>query len=215
MTVLNEGRMSRRVGILSVAFDLGGVVVDVDKSHLAALVPPGLDIDDTLARAWFGERHDRLSVGQLSGDDYLDGAAAILGITTAAARAAWQRVVRWSPGGLALFTEVTSLVPTRVWSNTDPVHWQVLGPAIEAAIEAARPGHTVDVAASFVVGAMKPEARYFARALDGADPATVLFIDDLEANVGAARAAGVDAVLVRGVDDARRVLRARGVPLRQ
>jgi len=92
-----------------------------------------------------------------------------------------------------------------VWSNTDPIHWGELGPALEAI--------AVDVAPSFRIGTMKPRADYFVRALARLDvaPAEVLFLDDRADNVEAARALGIHAVVVRGVDGARALLRQRGV----
>lgn len=55
--------------------------------------------------------------------------------------------------------------------------------------------------ASSELGARKPDPVYFARALDHAgapDPTRVLFWDDQVANVAAARAAGLHAVLYQG-----------------
>jgi putative hydrolase of the HAD superfamily len=66
------------------------------------------------------------------------------------------------------------------------------------------------------IGAKKPEPLYFERAaaLIGADPATVLFVDDLERNVEAARSVGMAAeqwVHTRGLDVLEDLLAAHGV----
>jgi HAD superfamily hydrolase (TIGR01509 family) len=60
---------------------------------------------------------------------------------------------------------------------------------------------------------MKPRADYFVRALARLDtaPHEVLFLDDRADNVAAARALGIDAVVVGGVAAARAILVGRGV----
>lgn len=178
-----------------VAFDLGGVVVDVDFTPLAALIQGPRDV---VERAFFvgaGDRHDRLTVGALSGDDYVAEVAADLGLDVDVVRAAWASVVRFSPGGLELIAEVAARAPVAIWSNTDPIHWSVLSSLLSL---------TLDHAPSFVLGAMKPQPAYFARALSRlpAD-AEVFFVDDRADNVEAAIAAGVSAQVVRGVEQAR------------
>lgn len=180
------------------AFDLGGVVVDVDLVGLSTLGD-----HDVVEGALFGDgRHDAVSVGALSGEAFAEAAAARLGIATADVVAAWQRVVRFSAGGLALVKETARDHPVAIWSNTDPLHWGVLGGALEQV--------AVDVAPSFRLGCMKPDPAYFARALARLDVASsdVLFIDDRQDNVDAARTAGVVAVQVRGVDAARSAIAA-------
>lgn len=174
-----------------VAFDLGGVVVDVDKDHLAAF-----GAADAVAAAFFGDRHDALSVGALSGDAYCAAVAADLGASVDAVRDAWARVVRWRPGGRELIAEVAAQASTAIWSNTDPIHWQALG------LDDDR--HT-----SFRLQVMKPDPRFFAAALGGRAGADVVYVDDRADNVAAAVEFGVDAVVVTSVDDARAAIFAR------
>lgn len=189
--------MSPRV----VAFDLGGVVVDVDHGVLA-----GLGAREHVEAALFGEgRHDDLTTGKLDGDAFVAAAAAALAWDVDVVARHWREVVRFSDGGLALVEAVARVRRVAIWSNTDPLHWGQLGPALEAV--------AVDVAPSFRVGTMKPRADYFARALARLDvaPAEVLFLDDRADNVAAARALGIDAVVVRGVAAAAGLLTARGI----
>ena len=187
-----------------VAFDLGGVIVDVDFQSLTALGPR-----DVVERAFFvGDRHDRLTVGTLSGDAYVAEVAADLGLDVGVdvdvVRAAWASVVRFSPGGLALIAEVAARAPVAIWSNTDPIHWSVLSPSLSSLSSSSSSLSSFDLAPSFLLGAMKPEPAYFARALSRlpAD-AEVFFVDDRAENVEAAIAAGVSAQVVRGVQQAR------------
>lgn len=68
------------------------------------------------------------------------------------------------------------------------------------------------------LGAVKPEAAFFHRALEliGAGPGEVLFVDDNPPNVEGARAAGLVAeqwVLGRGTDELYRLLSTHGIDL--
>lgn len=178
------------------AFDLGGVVVDVDLSVLLDLGPR-----ERVDAAFFGhDRHERLSVGTMSAGAFCADVAADLDVSADDVANCWRRVVRFSAGGLELIESTARQHPVLIWSNTDPLHWSVLGPALTSLATAVSP--------SFLVGHMKPEAAYFARALDaagtGADPASsVVFVDDRADNVAAATALGINAIVVRGVAAAR------------
>ena len=74
-----------------------------------------------------------------------------------------------------------------------------------AQLPAAALSHT----ASFVVGAMKPHAAFYAKARALGEP--VVFLDDLEANVAAAAAAGVRAKRCNGPLEARAILAGLGL----
>ncbi len=191
--------MSPRV----VAFDLGGVVVDVDRGVLAELGPA-----DLVDHAFFGEaRHDALTIGDLDEVAFIAAAAHVLGVDPGSVADRWRRVVRFSDGGLALVHAAARLVPVAVWSNTDVLHWQVLGPALESVASS--------VATSFRLRCQKPDPIFFLRALQGLHvaPHEVLFLDDRVDNVESARDLGIDAVVCRGVEAARSILRERGLPV--
>jgi FMN phosphatase YigB (HAD superfamily) len=187
--------MSPRV----VAFDLGGVVVDVDHGVLAELG------DATLVEsALFGEgRHDALTNGELDADAFIAAAADVLGVDPGSVADRWRRVVRFSDGGLALVQMVARTVPVAVWSNTDALHWQVLGSSLEKVASS--------VAPSFRLRCQKPDPMFFIRALESleVEPHQVLFLDDRADNVAAARALGIDAVVCRGVEAARSIVAER------
>ncbi len=177
-----------------VAFDLGGVVVDVDLSVLLELGPR-----ERVDAAFFGhDRHERLSVGTMNADAFCTEVAADLDVSADDVANCWRRVVRFSAGGLELIESTARRHPVLIWSNTDPLHWSVLGPALTSLATTVSP--------SFLVGHMKPEAAYFARALDAAGTGaahSIVFVDDRADHVAAATAMGVNAVVVRGVAAAR------------
>lgn len=174
-----------------VAFDLGGVLVDVVKAHL-----------DVFGDACFGDRHDAFAIGRIAADDWVAAVAGDVDEGRDVVRAAWERVVRWSPGGLALLRATASLGPVRVWSNIDPIHWRVLQESLGTSFD--------DVATlSFRCGFLKPDPRFYAAALGDDDSRDVLFLDDRSENVAAACAVGIDAVVVGGVNEAAAAIAAR------
>ncbi len=179
-----------------VAFDLGGVVVDVDLSVLLELGPR-----ERVDAAFFGhDRHERLSVGTMNADAFCTEVAADLDVSADDVATCWRRVVRFSAGGLELIESTARRHPVLIWSNTDSLHWSVLGTALTSLATTVSP--------SFLVGHMKPEAAYFARALDAAGASadtanSVVFVDDRADNVAAATGLGINAVVVRGVAAAR------------
>lgn len=66
---------------------------------------------------------------------------------------------------------------------------------------------------SYEVGAMKPDPRIYAAAIEAARcaPGECFFTDDIPEYVEGARQAGIDAVLFEGAETLERELRARGV----
>lgn len=192
-----------------VAFDLGGVLVDVVKDHL----------DVFAGDAFFGDRHDVFSRGGIDEDAWVAAVAHDIGSSSGSGiasskngndvdnsdhvRAAWEQVVSWSSGGLALLRTTAALGPVRLWSNTDPIHWRVLQHGLRSFSGSGISGDFDDVATlSFRCGFMKPDPRFYAAALGNDDPGDVLFLDDRAENVAAAIAMGVNAVVVHGVDEA-------------
>lgn len=77
-------------------------------------------------------------------------------------------------------------------------------------------GFFSQIVVSGEVGIAKPDSRIFSLLLSrlgDPDPSAVVFFDDKQVNVDAARAAGIDAVVWTGATDAREALRARNVDL--
>lgn len=178
-----------------VAFDLGGVLVDVEIAKLAARL--GRPADECDAAFFGGGLHDDVTIGAVDGDAFVAEAARRLGCAPALARDAWACFVEAMPGADALVRALT--VPCVAWSNTDPVHWARIAEQLPSLCGAAQR------CSSFHVGAAKPDASYYQRAVAvlGLRPDEILFVDDRAENVAAARAHGVDARHVRGVAEAR------------
>lgn len=187
----------------AVAFDLGGVLVDVDLSVLPRSL--GRTTADIEAALFGGSRHDRVSTGRLEGDEFLGEAARALGVDVEQLRRVWGDVVRARDGA----RDLVDRVPVQVvaWSNTDPIHVARLSPALpERLFDGTR-------ALSYELAVMKPDPLFTDRAIArlGVPPAAIFFVDDRSENVDAARAAGVDAAVARSLDDVTRLLRERGL----
>lgn len=102
-------------------------------------------------------------------------------------------------------------VRTGILSNTCAPHWEHLLRRRYAIL----PGRFAEVVLSHEVRAAKPDRAIYdiAAARAGVPPAEILFVDDLEENVAAARAAGWEAeVFVSAPDLADRLVR-RGINL--
>jgi putative hydrolase of the HAD superfamily len=188
--------------VKAVAFDLGGVLVDVDHARAARRL--GVDTA-AWERGWFtGDAHDRVSRGLIDRDAFVADVAARLAHAPDALADAWASVVEVWSGAAELVAHVEARgLRVLVWSNTDPIHADVMARALP---------HVADARAlSFRLGAMKPEPQFYTRALaaDGLRAEDVLFLDDRADNVAAARALGVRAEqILGGIADTRRIISA-------
>jgi HAD superfamily hydrolase (TIGR01509 family) len=100
-------------------------------------------------------------------------------------------------------------IPLGILSNTSPSHWKQVSDGRYAILLSA----FRETVLSFEVGAAKPEAKIFQRAIEGAGvPAErIFYVDDLPGHVEAARKLGMDAVQYTTTDALVRELLARGV----
>ena len=111
------------------------------------------------------------------------------------------------PGAVELVRSVPPPTTTALLSNTNDLHWRTQP---DAAIVAALCHHNI---LSFRTGLLKPDRSCFdhvTRTLD-VRPQAVLLLDDNAINVKAARGAGWQAEVVRGVDQAAETLALHGV----
>ncbi|MCC7070489.1 MAG: HAD-IA family hydrolase [Deltaproteobacteria bacterium] len=183
-----------------VAFDLGGVIVDVD--HGAAARALGVSLDDIEGAFFSGGIHDAVTVGALDAAGFVAAAAAALGRDAAAVAAAWAAIVEVRADGRALIEECLAAgLRVVLWSNTDPIHLARMARALPPL-----PLEHV----SFALGAQKPDPEFFRRGLARLGAAPV-FVDDRADNVAAARALGVRAHQVQGPAEARAALVQEGL----
>lgn len=186
---------------MTVLFDLGGVLVDLDPSWPARVGLDPAEVSGWLARS---EAFASFERGELSDHAFLGDLGRAFGVDPerlGPAFDAW--VCGPSPGALALLDAVRG--PRGLLSNTNVRHWARFDPdrRLRDRAGTALPSH--------LIGARKPDAAAWERAeaLLGGPPA--VFLDDSEGNVASARAWGWDAVRVDGPAGARVELARRSL----
>lgn len=193
-------------------FDIGGVLVPLRfqramEEMAAACGLPAEEIRRRLAASGLSPRYER---GEMSDAEFTSAVCRLLGseITERQFRAMWCSIF-----------DVDTLIPVDflaqlrrrhrmlLLSNTNGIH------VARLRAECAAMEHFDDAVLSYEVGWMKPDGRMFEEALRraGCAPGQCFYTDDLEANVQAARSAGIDAVLFEGFDGLRAAIAARGI----
>lgn len=187
----------------AIVFDLGNVVVEIDFDRVVTHWAASAGVDPARVRSRFShdgpyQRHERDEIGT---PEYFASLRSGLGIdlTDAQFLDGWSRVfVREIEPVVKLLPRLAARVPLYVFSNTNRAHHEEFARRFAQALE---PFSRVFV--SHELGRRKPEREAFeaiAREI-GAPANRILFLDDLEENVGGARAAGMHAVLVRSPGD--------------
>ncbi len=193
-----------------VLFDLGGVLIDPGGVEPMRELS-GLASDDEVWARWLSCRWvRRFEAGLCSPEAFAAGVVSDWGLPLAPAEfldtfSAWPGLPY--PGALEVVAEVRQQLPVGCLSNTNAVQWVANcegTPVVEAFAYRFL---------SFELGLVKPDRAIFdlVAARLPARRGRVLFLDDNQANVDAAVAAGFEARRVRGVDAARAVLVDAGV----
>ena len=198
--------------IRALLIDLGNVIVglDFDRAYQAAeRVSPysAGEIPDRIRATGLSDRYER---GEISSEAfYREFCGALeMGVSFEQFREIWADMFRTEPllsdSFLAALGREQRML---LLSNTNEIHFE--------AIRARYPqlAHFDDYVLSYQVGAMKPEEAIYQEAIRraGCEPSRCFFTDDNEANVSAARRAGIDAVVFAGEQDLKRQLRRRGI----
>jgi HAD superfamily hydrolase (TIGR01509 family) len=199
-------------------FDLGGVLVRITRSwaeaHERASLPTGDREPSPSVVAAIAKLTRQLERGDLSPDDFCRQYAATSGgaYSVAAVHATLDAVLIKTHPGVETVLDVLEAtgVATGILSNTNPRHW---AHPLQAELRArVRHAH-----ASHLLRAIKPEPAIYERfeAATGADAGAILFFDDGEPNVDAARARGWRAEYIDHAGDTAAqlldALRAHGV----
>jgi putative hydrolase of the HAD superfamily len=188
--------------VSAVVFDLGGVLAEfsgvVTLRELAAI-----DSDDELWRRWLScEWVRRFERGHCTPQDFAAGVVNDwkLPITGAEFLTTFEGWVQ-APfeGAEELVADTAERVTVAMLSNMNPVHWDL---AVSGWPLVSRFEH---VFTSFQLGLIKPDVECFEHVTETLRlaPDSVLFLDDNQINVDGAIAAGLQAVRVRGVAEAR------------
>jgi HAD superfamily hydrolase (TIGR01509 family) len=184
--------------ITVVCFDLGGVLVRICRSWAEAVSTAGLDarVPQGVAEDVLVQRRrtiiDQHGTGALTNEAYYSAMSeAFDGVYSLAdmegIHRAW--LLDLYPGVSELVAELNQLnhVATACLSNTNDAHWLRLVDAEYAPINTLQ--HQL---ASHLLRTAKPDPQIYQQAttIFGVNPAQVLFFDDLQENVQAARHAG-------------------------
>lgn len=191
----------------AVVFDLGGVLAQV--SGVATMRELSrLDSDEEMWRRWLACRWVRdFERGRCSSESFAAGVVADWELTIEPAEfltlfSGW--VDKPYDGAGELVEEVADQCTVACLSNMNPIHWDStisVWPLID------RLDHTF---LSHRLGMVKPDREIYDHVIEtlGFPADRILFVDDNQPNVDGAIDAGLQAALVRGVDQAREVVEA-------
>jgi putative hydrolase of the HAD superfamily len=197
----------------AVLFDLGGVLLDIDFGRAIAAwadhsrLPP----EQMRASFRFDEPFHRHETGHLDNAGFFAHLRQALSLQCGLAEveAGFNRILIGEiEETVRLLEAVRARVPCYAISNTNPAHIAHIERAFPQFLQ-----RFTRVFASHEIGHRKPHAAAFEHVLRaiGVPPPEVLLFDDLAANVEAARALGLQAVLVRSPADVREALVQRGL----
>lgn len=200
-------RISTPQRIKAILFDLGGVLVDWDGTTPIVELTGGRLTREQARRFWLESAWvDKFETGQCSDLEFAAGCVRELGVAYSpqdfiAKFATWDR----GPfaGALELLQELKPKLTLYCLSNNNSIHW-----ANEGIQSLLRQFERVFV--SFETRVMKPDPAAFRKVLEQVPeaPSEILFLDDNQECIDAARALGFVATRVAGVSAAREAIEA-------
>ncbi len=189
-------------------FDLGGVIVDIDFQRVFDAWSEYSGIPSATLGARFSmdayyERHER---GEIPAAEYFESLRSSLGIqlTDEEFERGWNAVfIGEVPGIARVLGRMKERLPIYVFSNSNSVHHAYWAREYAPALSAFR-----KVFVSCELGKRKPEPDAFAAVAQAMETplSRILFFDDLESNVAAARRVGMQAVQVKSLVDIEKTL---------
>lgn len=190
-------------------FDLGGVLAEFGGIESMRRLS-GIDDEEEVWRRWLTcPWVRRFEAGKCSPNEFAEGVVGDWELPVTA-EAFLGEFSGWVAGTLVGAEELVASVRERAavscLTNTNEVHWRRAGtwPLFELFDRCF---------ASFEIGLLKPDADVFEHVCSelGAEPGSVLFLDDNVLNVEAAGRVGLRSVRTRGVAEAREALVSAGV----
>jgi glucose-1-phosphatase len=197
------------VKVKAFIFDIGNVLVTFDEKRIeAALFSRGADAGTLLAVRELAAPYER---GEISRERFLGRLRDLLAPEAAPEELArmWQEIFEPNPPMWDLVQKLHGKYPLYLLSNTNCLHHEYLEREYAVFQKFA------DGVFSYRAKMMKPERGIFELAIRqfGVRPEATVYLDDLTANVEAARAAGLQAFVYHPAAhaDCLAVLRAQGV----
>jgi putative hydrolase of the HAD superfamily len=199
--------------VRALLFDLGGVVIDVDFGRVLRAWARSADCDPAglRERFTFDEAYQRHERGELDAAGYFAALRRALGLRLSDEdfTAGWNDLYTGPvPGVPAMLAAAGQHLPLFAFTNSNPTHQREWSTRYAGELSVFRA-----IFVSSDLGLRKPDHAAFAAVAGrtGFRPAEILFFDDTAENVTGARAAGLQAVLVRSSDDIRSALHSLGI----
>lgn len=205
--------MKQATTVQALLFDLGGVLIDIDFDrvfrHWASL--SGRPLPDIREQFVFDGHYARYERGETDDATFFNHVRRMLDLDASDDQIleGWNAVfVGLNRGVLEMVRKAAGQVPSYAFTNTSGSHqraWSAAYPDIAATFR--------QVFSSAEMGMRKPERPAFDAVVRqvGVDARSILFFDDMPENVAGARAAGLQAVLVRSPADVRSGLAGLGL----
>ena len=195
----------------AIVFDLGGVLIELSGvDRMLELLQHQLTVEELWMRWLTSPAVHQFETGWIDADTFTSMLCAEFGMTIDAAQfitefTSWPRGLY--PGATDLLQQLAPHYQLACLTNTNALHW----PRICAEMDML--AHFPICFASHEIGMVKPHPEIFAHLLHelGHAPARILFLDDNQLNVEAARAAGISAYRVAGLAGALAQLTDLGV----
>lgn len=201
------------MGITTIIFDLGRVLVEIDTTRgLFRQLTNSTDqahADTVIADLMQDDLFRRYNRGEISPPEFHTAVCERLdwSLSRAEFQKLWCDIFNPLDGMEELLSILQERYKIGLLSDCDPVHWRYLRERFPFLKKIAHP------TLSFEIGSMKPSPQNYLTAAKQADsaPAACFFTDDLAANVSGAIETGMTAVQFTGVANLRRELRERGL----
>ncbi len=185
-------------------FDIGGVLVRVDPNSAIQKLSKRLNISTAhIQQSMSSELLQTYEKGHLSSNQFYEQLLINYGsskkISLETFKTYWEDILFPNEESIAFLKRVSNDFPVWLLSNTNDFHYDIL-------LEHFPFMQWVNGGIySFMVGSMKPEPAIYEYAIpkSGLRPEEILFIDDLEVNVQAARDLGLNAIVYHDYDGLR------------
>jgi putative hydrolase of the HAD superfamily len=195
-----------------ILFDLGGVLVELSGVPVMHRWSNNRFDDDMLWEAWLHSPSVRaFETGKISADQFADEIVDEMALTISAGEFI-EAFTHWPTGLYSGTIELLSTLRSNnqrlaCLSNSNELHWPRL--MNEMGLATLMDEHY----ASHEIGMLKPDADVFVHVLEelGCGAESVLFLDDNNLNVEAARTAGLQAFRAKGILEVHSVLRSQGI----
>jgi HAD superfamily hydrolase (TIGR01509 family) len=188
--------------------DLAGVLADFDRDGRTARLAEvaGVSAEEVDARLYDSGLVPAADAGEVSAEEFRAELRTRLGLPDdETTERLWASAFTPDPAALAVLADLDPGLPRGVLTNNDALLGRVLPRLLPEVFAGMDP-----IAFAGALGAAKPDAEAYLCAVApwGVNAADVLFIDDSEANVDGARAAGLRAEQAAGADELAAVLAA-------